>query len=477
MNTKKMLSEIFKVSISNISTLISGIFVGFIIPKVLGSTEYGYYKIFTLYASYIGLFTIGISEGMYLKYSGISYDDLNKSKIRLFTNIFIKIQLTIAFLIFVSSVLFAEGEYKFIFIALSVYLVELNITTYYQYVAQMTMRFSDYTVRNFVKTILTIVAVLIMAGLFLFNEKNSLSYKYYVLLTLIISTLLYFIYLKKFKDITFGNYDKYVDAKEELKDIMKLGIPFLLASLCSTLILNIDKQFVSMLFEPAVYGTYAFAYSMLTLVTMCTSAISTVLYPSLKRTSRENLADNLKSISSIVLVFVFFMMLSYFPLCLIVNWFLPKYIYSLEIFRIVFPGLAFTSIISVVFQNFYKLLEENARFLKQNIAILILSALANYVVYYLFRTPEAISYASIIVLFVYYNVSEQFFRKNFELKWKKNLLYIIIVGGGFYLITLIPNIYISMVVYCMYYALITGIMMPKTLASVKWLLRNKGAKA
>lgn len=471
-----MISEVLKVSLSNISTLVSGIFVGFIIPKVLGSTEYGYYKIFTLYASYIGLFTFGISEGMYLKYSGICYDDLNRGRIRFFTKLFTKIQLIMAVSIFVSSLMFTDGEYQYIFVALAIYLVELNTTTYYQYVAQMTMRFSDYTVRNFVKTILTIVAVLIMVVLYLMNGKSSLSYKYYVLLTLIISTLLCLLYLRKFKDITFGNHDRYVDARKELIQIMKLGIPFLLASLCSTLILNIDKQFVSMLFEPAVYGTYAFAYSMLTLVTMCTSAISTVLYPSLKRTSKDNLAENLKRMSSIVLVFVFFMMLSYFPLCVIVNWFLPKYTYSLVIFRIVFPGLAFTSIISVVFQNFYKLFDENARFLKQNIAILVLSTIANFLAYYLFKSPEAISYASIVVLFIYYNVSEQFFRKNFHLLWKNNLLYILVIGSGFYLMTLIPNIYISMVLYLLYYIIITRLLMSETLVSLRLLLKNKGNK-
>ena len=473
MNSKKMLSEIFKVSLSNISTLLSGIFVGFIIPKVLGSSEYGYYKMFTLYASYVGMFSFGIAEGMYLKYSGTGYNDLNKKRIRFFTNVYFKIQFVISLIILVSSIIFASGEYKYIFIALSIYLVELNITSYYQFVAQMTMRFSDYTIRNFVRTILTIIAVLLMVLFYFINGKSVLSYKYYVILTLIISTFLCIMYLRKFQDITFGDRDKYHEGSTELKELMRLGIPFLIASLCSTLILNIDKQFVSMLFDPAVYGTYAFAYSMLTLVTMCTSAISTVLYPSLKRSSRDNLAENLRSISSIVIVFVFFMMLSYFPLCIVVRWFLPKYIYSLEIFRIVFPGLAFTSLISVVFQNFYKLLEENARFLKQNVAILCLSVVANFIAYCLFKSPEAISWASIIVLVIYYHVSEYFFRKNYNLKWRRNFVYILTASIGFYSITCISNIYASMILYFIYFMIVTILLMPETIASLKNLIKNR----
>ena len=85
MSGNSTLKNIVKVSLSNLCIVISGVFVGFLIPKVLGVEEYGYYKIFTLYATYIGIFSFGISEGVYLKYSGIEYSRLNKQKIRCFT--------------------------------------------------------------------------------------------------------------------------------------------------------------------------------------------------------------------------------------------------------------------------------------------------------------------------------------------------------------------------------------------------------
>lgn len=475
MNNKKMFSDIVRVTLSNICTLISGVLVGFIIPKILGVQEYGYYKIFTLYASYIGLCSLGISEGLYLKYSGTEYEKLNKGRVRFFSKMFIKIQSILAIIILICSIIFAKGEYKFIIVALSIYLFELNITSYYQYVAQMTLRFKDYATRNFVKTILTIFSVAIMLCLY-FTNNHSISYRVYVILTLLISTILFFTYLRKFANITIGTSDSAIDCKKEFIEIIKLGVPFLLASMCSTLILNIDKQFVSILFEPAVYGTYAFAYSLLTLVTLCTSAISTVLYPTLKQVSEKSLSNNFNVISSAILVFVFFMLISYYPLTIFVEWFLPQYTHSLVIFRIVFPGLAFTSIISVVYQNFYKLLDENTLFLKQNIIILILSIIANFCAYKFFKTPSAISFASIIVLFIYYNISEFYFRKHFHIEWKKNLLYIVLLEIGFYMITCISNVYISMCIYIIYFAIVTKIIMPRTLGFIKEILQRKRGK-
>ena len=79
-----------------------------------------------------------------------------------------------------------------------------------------------------------------------------------------------------------------------------------------------------------------------------------------------------------------------------------RYTYSLEIFRIVFPGLAFSSVISVVMQNYYKLMNKNHLFFFKNVLVLGISIAANFIAYYWFKTPEAISYASVVTLIIYY---------------------------------------------------------------------------
>lgn len=106
MSGNSTLKNIVKVSLSNLCIVISGVFVGFLIPKVLGVEEYGYYKIFTLYATYIGIFSFGISEGVYLKYSGIEYSRLNKQKIRCFTKLIFYIQIAVLAVIILFSLFF-----------------------------------------------------------------------------------------------------------------------------------------------------------------------------------------------------------------------------------------------------------------------------------------------------------------------------------------------------------------------------------
>ena len=78
MESKGLARNIIKVGISNLFTILSGIIVGFVIPKIMGLEDYGYYKTFTLYVSYVGLFHLGFIDGIYLKYGGVSYDDFDK---------------------------------------------------------------------------------------------------------------------------------------------------------------------------------------------------------------------------------------------------------------------------------------------------------------------------------------------------------------------------------------------------------------
>ena len=81
---KNIIFNIMKVTTSNIIKLFAGVVVGFILPKIIGVSDYGYHKTFTLYATYVSLLSFGIVDGIYLKYGGKNYDQLNREQFRLY---------------------------------------------------------------------------------------------------------------------------------------------------------------------------------------------------------------------------------------------------------------------------------------------------------------------------------------------------------------------------------------------------------
>lgn len=456
MNNKKTLKSIFGVALSNCSTIVSGIVIGFLIPKILSVENYGLYKTFALYTTYIGFFSLGIIDGIVLDYGGFDYEDLEKKKFRSLFKWYLFVHLFFSIGLILISFFIKNSNTKFIIIFLAVDIVAVNITGYYQQISQFTCRFREYSIRKILQSVGNILIVLLMFALYCIG--GEIKYQIYVVAIVCVNIVLTIWYVYTYKEISFGKKLKLLDTGIEVIHLVKIGFPLLFANLCSTLILTLDRQFVNILFDTKTYAVYAFAYNMLALVTVATSAIATVLYPTLKRSTKENMVHIYPKLIAIILLFVFACNVAYFPLCLFVNWFLPNYSESLVIFRIIFPGLAISSAITVIMHNYYKVLGENLRYFKKSILILIFSGVANYVAYVVFKNTISISIASILTMVLWYLYIEQYFVKIIGYKRSKNLIYLLVMLFLFYGISSIHNSFVAMILYVLCYSFVTFVM-------------------
>ena len=444
---RKTIWNILKVAISNVIILISSILVGFLLPKIVNIQDYGYYKTFTLYASYVGLVHSGITDGIYLKYGGKSYEDLEseKSIFRTFNLVVLLLDLFFSTSLFVSSLFIAEQNIKFILIALATFLIVNNMVGHFQIISQITNRFNELAIKNSIQSFLTII--LIVSIWFFYHQYNySISYKLYTILyiAIIFGSLLY--YLVRYRSIVFGRRARLSESKQDIIKLIKIGLPLLIANLCTGFILTIDRQIVNIFWPVSVsndYSIYAFAYNLLSLVTIAISAISTVLYPTLKNTNQELLKSNYSNLIDGMLSLGFICLLLYFPLCLFIEWFLPKYIDSLKIFRVVFPGIVLSSTISVVIHNYYKVVGKNTRFFIYSLLILLLSLASDIAVYFIFKSTISISVASVFCIFIWFMLTDVFLVKRYSLNCFKNYSLIAVLLLSFYLVTLINNYYIG----------------------------------
>ena len=454
-SSKRTLKDIIKVTISNVVKLLSGVLVAFLLPKVIGVTDYGYYKTFTLYATYVGLFHLGFADGIYLKYGDKDYEDLERSKFRLYSSFLFLLELLFSVVLGVVFFFSLQGELRFIFLCLIAHMFSTNVINYYQIISQITKRFNELSIRNIIQSILTALAVFALWLVYKFNNGELLSYRIYTLIFVSIFILLAIWYVITYRDLTFGKGESFKGNWKHLFSFFLIGFPLLIANLCSVLILAIDRQFVSILFDTDTYAVYAFAYNMLALITTALSAISTVIYPTLKRTNKETLKSNYSLLIEIILIFVFACLLVYFPLMKFIPWFLPKYTDSLPIFRVILPGLAVSSAITIVMHNYYKTEGKELMFFIKSLIILALSAGANVLAYILFKTTIAISVASIIVMVLWYFLIEEYFIRSYKVKWIKNCLYMFLMAGGFYAVTIWNNWWATLLIYFAYFVALT----------------------
>lgn len=455
MKVRGVVKSILAVTASNIITILSGIIVGLFLPKILPVNDYGWYKTFTLYTTYTGLFSLGIIDGIVLKYGGKNYDELDVARFRSYFKWYWIIQFFFSLILCVVSIFIRNNDYKFIFIFVAIFACLNNITGYFQQISQITQRFKEYSLR---KVIYSFLKILIVGFLFLW--ALFVGYPYYqifLILFLFTEIVLTSWYIYTYRNIAFGKALKLQDTQVEVMKLAVNGFPLLFSNLCSTFILSLDRQFVNILFPTDTYAVYAFAYNMLTLVTVAMSAISTVLYPTLKRTTVETMQKNYPALISIVTILVFGATAIYFPLCLFVEWFLPQYLESISIFRIIFPGLAISSSITVVIHNYFKASNSSLEYFKRSVVVILVSALANAIAYFVFHTPSSISIASIITMVFWFIYCDSYFVKKYKVDQKKNYIYTGFMIVIFYLCTIIENYFIGLVFYIALFICVTWI--------------------
>lgn len=468
---KKFITNISLVLISNIVSLLSGVLVGFIIPKIMGVSEYGYYRTFTLYSSYIGLLHFGFLDGIYLRYAGKKYEEIDKAKFRAYTRFLIIMEAMISAILIAVSFAFIKSDYYLIIIFVSLNVFVTNVTMYYEYICQLTMKFKRSTIRNIIKCSFDMISVVVLFLLYTFNDVVIYNY-IYVIIVLSINYALLLWYFITYRELTLGKAAKF---KEMIKDyliLFKVGIPLLLANLVAKLLFVADQQVVNVLFDNDTYSTYAFAYTLISLITVATGSISVVLFPTLKTLNKDSIATKYTAINAYLLIFVAFCLIVYFPLEVFIRNVLPEYYLSMATFLIIVPGVMISSSISVIKFNCYKLFDKINSYFIKSVIILALSVVANIVVYLIFKDTKSISMVSIGVLLVWYLVVEYYFIKEFKVKWLNNFIYMVVIIAGFYGATFIPNIYLAGVSYLGYFLVITAILYRSTALELLKRLRK-----
>lgn len=462
MSKKKFFVDILRVLFSRVLSLLSGVVVGFVLPKVLGVTDYGFLRIYTLYTVYTALMHFGFIDGILLKFAGFDYKNLDKTEMRTYSRFFISFQLILSFAFIIVAVLFFETDYRFIIIMLGLNLSFNNIMTYYQFISQATQRFKEYSNRSIIVAVAKTALVLIMLLLYRYRG-TELSYQPYIIWLNIIDFALLIWYVFTYRDITFGKRKRLKECNQNIKSLFKKGIILTIAYQAAQLALALDRQFVSVLFTTKMYGLYSFAYSLVSMISQLISSISTVMFPTLKKVSKGNVLTYYKPSVSIVSMISGGALLGYFPLQLFIQWYLPEYTGSLDFLKIILPTLVFTSCISVVLFTFYKVLDKNMVYLKCAVITLVVGFILNYVAYMFFKTPQAISWASLVTIIIWYIIAGIYFVKCGQVFHIKSIVYISLLSLAFYMIVnFITNMFICSLLYIVSFVLITLLIYKKS---------------
>ena len=373
LQTKGQLKKTFALSIAAqfISLCVSFV-IGFVLPKQLPEYQYAYWQTFVMYSGYAGILQFGILDGIVLRYSQYDYDELPKdvmsSQFQLLMGWLTGISLVLY--IIVSKLFFNESSGIMICVCLSIITKHLFAFASYSY--QITNRIKHYAVLVIVQRMVYAVMVII---LLVFKIEGFVLY---CIAELVGDLISFVISIKDNYEIYFSKMRSFAQATREALINISSGIILMVANWASMLFVGAAKMIIQWRWGMLLFGKISFAFSITNLFLAFVNALSVVLFPTLKRMNSDSLSGVYVEIRKAMSIFLFVIMAAYFPGCMILRIWIPKYADSLPYLGVLLPIIIYSSKVGMLTNNYLKAYREEKRMLLVN-AVSITVGIVGYI--------------------------------------------------------------------------------------------------
>lgn len=359
---------------SNFVSLLVSILVLLFVPKLIGVWDYGYWQLFVFYSTYVGFLHFGWNDGIYLRYGGKEYKDLDK---RLFFSQFYMIlilQLIIATIIVLTTTYFLnEANRIFIIVMTVLCMLVVNVRYMLLYILQSTNRFKEYSNITMLDRIL--YGVLIISFLVI----GVREYKLLIVADLVGKVISLFYAMYCCKEIVFRNISTFYFSFTEAIENISVGIKLMVANIASMLIIGVVRVGIERSWDVSTFGKISLILSVSSLVMLFINAVGTILFPMLRRTDEGKLADIYVTIKDILIVILWGFLMLYYPLKVILSDWLPKYSDSLNYMALVFPMCVYEGKMALLINTYLKTMRKEKLILKINLVSFGLSLISTIV--------------------------------------------------------------------------------------------------
>lgn len=346
---KKSLARNISISIAaQIVSLLVAVILNLIVPKYISELDYAYWQTYVLYASYVGILHFGILDGLMLRYSQYDYDQLDKAKIgSQFRFVFI-VDAIIGMAVALFASIDAMGADKYVWYFVSIAIVTKNVFTYNSYLFQMTNRISKYAFHVISQKVCYGLVVLLM----LFLKVQH--FEVYCMADILGDVVSWIIISRNNRGLYFSSKYGLSNTLKEVKINIACGSMLLIATWSSMLLVGGAKLVVQWHWDKLIFGKVSFSFSVTSLFLTFVTAISIVLFPSLKRMNRDELPHLYSSLRGMVSPILFLALVFYYPGAVILKLWLPAYSQSVSYLGILLPVIIYTSKVSLLTNNYLK---------------------------------------------------------------------------------------------------------------------------
>ena len=383
-SVKSIFHKLYYSISANFLNLIISIVVSFIVPKLLGLEQYGYWQLYLFYVGYTGFFHFGLADGIYLRYGGKYYDELDKAVMNSQYWLLTILEIIIFITITLFSIYKIEDPSKsVILIASGFNCILLLPRTVLQYILQSTGRIKEYA-RNFM--IERILYIALILGFLLVGYRSF----EYMLLADIIAKVVALIGLGYIcRDIVFTKGVKLSVGLYEFWININTGVKLLFANVAGMLIIGIVRFGIERNWDVTTFGKVSFSLSISHFVLIFIAAVSVVIFPIIKRSEADRLPTVYDTLGSLLSGGMLIFLVAYYPIQKILLLWLPHYYEAIQYFAILFPISMFEARTSLLINTYLKALREEKAMLFINSFSVLLSLVTTIFVTVMFKNLTA----------------------------------------------------------------------------------------
>ena len=406
MNLKKVIKDIALAFLSQGISTLSSIVLSLLLPKLLGVREYGYWQLLVFYMSYAGFLHLGLNDGLYLERGGQTRGKIDKKSVNSQFIVSLLFQGIIATGVFIVALTGPFEEERTVVLAVfSIAFLLNNASALLGFVFQAMNETPLFSLSCVIETLsLFCVFVVLIAAHVDTVELYLIAY-----LISKVFRLGYCLY-HALDFIRAGFYAPKESLSLSLHSI-NIGIKLMVSNIMSQLILGCVRFFIDANWGIEVFSIVSFSISIASLFLTFLSQVSMVFFPNLKQTSNDNLKKvflMMRDGLDIILPAVYIL---YGPIVVILNAWLPQYNKSLELFSILFPICVFDGKMDIVGTTFFKVLRQEKRLLKINMASFITSVFITLAGTFFFHSVEFTLTGVMLILGVRSTYSESMISK------------------------------------------------------------------
>lgn len=340
-----------------------------LVPKLLGTTQYGYWQLFIFYQGYVGFAHLGLNDGVYLIKGGQSRDVIDKRSVNSQFTFGVCFQLLIALAIVVVAIAGGFGpDREFVIVCTGVFLTIQNAATFLMYLLQA----MNETRRSSYATIVERLTFLIPLAILLVIRYRSFQP---FVISYIFSSIVQLVYCAWLcRDFFQAGLEPIRQAADESWGSIRVGFKLMMANIASSLILGVARFAIDAAWGIDTFGELSLALSMTNFFLAFVSQASMVLFPALRQVDPMEAKSFFANVRDSMSLFFPVIYILYYPMVWLLSLWLPKYATSFVYFAFLIPICLFDGKMNICSTTFFKVLRREETLLKVNVCTCIVSA-------------------------------------------------------------------------------------------------------